>query len=190
MRKEGDGFRSETNQDKSLQPSLPSFHPILIVRQLVAGLLSVQSAHSVSTRGRINSPRRKMNLQQKNHRLMKRATCILYTNPLAGTTLPVFTDTTLTWNPTCSVFTSALVDIYISISTADGSKPVHLFKGLDYKSGQYTTQFNPGWWNATTGAGSVQAQVRLRGLFFFCIFLLPTRPYPWHSRRSTCITNA
>jgi hypothetical protein len=84
--------------------------------------------------------------------------CVLYTNPTSATTLPVLEDVTLTWNPCINMDTST-VDLYLSVQTDSGLKPVHLWQHVPYSNASLTTQLNPSWWNASSGAGQVSAQV-------------------------------
>lgn len=84
--------------------------------------------------------------------------CVLYSSPSVGDTLPVLEDVTLTWNPCIDMKTST-VDLYLSVQSDAGLTAVHLWQHVPYQNSSLTTQLNPGWWNASTGAGSVMAQV-------------------------------
>lgn len=95
--------------------------------------------------------------------LAKRAICALYTSPSSTTTLPVYEPVTITWNTTCDYALGDAIDLYLNVDTAsDGSQAVHEWTGQSWSSGSLTTELKPGWWNASTGAGSVQAQVSAR----------------------------
>lgn len=95
------------------------------------------------------------------HGHRRKRACQLYTAPLLSTVLPVYTDVSLTWNPAC-VQVASTVDLYLSVLRADGLRAVHEWTGVSYAGGLLKTQLKPSWWNATTGAGAVQAQVRTR----------------------------
>ncbi|GAA5853906.1 hypothetical protein JCM8547_008153 [Rhodosporidiobolus lusitaniae] len=86
----------------------------------------------------------------------------LYTYPTSTDTLPVYEDIQLTWDPTCVDLDSDAVDVYLSILDDDsGWLAVREWTGATYDSGKLETQLQPGWWNASTGAGSVSAQLSL-----------------------------
>ena len=89
----------------------------------------------------------------------KRQNCQLYTAPLLAAVLPVYAPVTLTWNPSCVKFSSPTVDLFLSVLQAEGLQPVHRWTGVPYAAGQLATELKPTWWNASTGAGSVRAQV-------------------------------
>ncbi len=92
--------------------------------------------------------------------LSKRAICQLYTSPSTSTTLNVYEPVTITWNTTCDYSLGTKIDLYLNVDTAtDGSQAVHEWTGQAFSSGSLTTELKPSWWNASTGAGSVQAQV-------------------------------
>ena len=96
--------------------------------------------------------------------LAKRAICQLYTSPATTTTLGVYEPVTITWNTTCDYSLGTKIDLYLNVDTAtDGSQAVHEWTGQEYSSGSLTTELKPSWWNASTGAGSVQAQVSATG---------------------------
>ena len=102
-------------------------------------------------------------------RLSRRActsSSALWTNPTASATLPVYEDVSLEWDPTCVSITTADVDLYLSLELASSNEwqAVHKWTNVPFAPGKYDTQLKPTWWNASTGAGSVQAQVRLRVL--------------------------
>lgn len=86
----------------------------------------------------------------------------LWTNPAASATLPVYEDVVLAWDPTCVTIASPNVDLYLSVELASSNEwqAVHLWTSVPFAPGEYATQLKPTWWNASTGAGSVQAQVR------------------------------
>ncbi|GAA5881253.1 hypothetical protein JCM1840_000641 [Sporobolomyces johnsonii] len=100
------------------------------------------------------------------HRVLSpRASCSsssdLYSYPASTDTLPVYEDITLTWDPSCVSISSSSVDLYLSVEEDSGLLAVHEWTGVDYSAGKLATQFKPTWWNASTGAGSVQAQLAL-----------------------------
>lgn len=110
-------------------------------------------------------------------RLSRRActsSSALWTTPTASATLPVYEDVSLEWDPTCVSITTADVDLYLSLELASSNEwqAVHKWTNVPFAPGKYDTQLKPTWWNASTGAGSVQAQVRLRVRAF------PERPGP------------
>lgn len=84
--------------------------------------------------------------------------CSLYTYPLSATVLPVYNTLNLTWATACSSL-GPTVDLYLSVLEPDGLQPVHEWTGITYSNGFLSTQLKPSWWNATTGAGQVQAQL-------------------------------
>lgn len=86
----------------------------------------------------------------------------LWTTPAASATLPVYEDLTLQWDPSCVDITSDTVDLFLSVEHAAASEwqAVHEWTSVPYSAGQLATQLKPTWWNASSGAGSVQAQVR------------------------------
>lgn len=84
--------------------------------------------------------------------------CSLYTSPATGQTLPVLEDVTLTWNP-CVDMSSTTIDLYLSVQQTSGLTAVHLWQYVPYQNASLTTQLNPSWWNASSGAGQVTAQV-------------------------------
>lgn len=83
----------------------------------------------------------------------------LYTSPLSTDTLPVYESITLTWNPTCVDVGTETVDLYLNVVEEQGLVAVHEWTGVDYGKGELVTMLKPGWWNASTGAGEVKAQV-------------------------------
>ncbi|GAA5863479.1 hypothetical protein JCM3774_005307 [Rhodotorula dairenensis] len=87
----------------------------------------------------------------------------LWTNPAASATLPVYEDVVLAWDPTCVTIASQNVDLYLSVELASTNEwqAVHEWTNVPFAPGQYATQLKPTWWNASTGAGSVQAQFSL-----------------------------
>lgn len=88
------------------------------------------------------------------------SSCTIYTSPLSTSTLPVFTPLTLTWDPSCLSLSTSTIDLYLEvINNQSTSTPVHEWTGIVYSSGKLETTFNPSWWNASTGAGEVNAQV-------------------------------
>lgn len=106
------------------------------------------------------------------HRFERRATapaCTsssnLYTHPQASDTLPVYEDITLEWNPGCVTIDSSTVDLYLNVEEDSGWLAVHEWTNVQYAQGKLDTQLKPGWWNASTGAGQVSAQVRSLVLF-------------------------
>lgn len=91
----------------------------------------------------------------------KRQACTLYSAPAASSDLPVLEDVTIAWQPDCVKMGSDTIDLYLSVqSPQDGLLAVHQWKDVAYDEGFLTTQLQPSWWNASTGAGSVSAQVR------------------------------
>ncbi|BGP07554.1 hypothetical protein JCM10049v2_003392 [Rhodotorula toruloides] len=102
------------------------------------------------------------------HRFERRATapaCTsssnLYTHPQASDTLPVYEDITLEWNPGCVTIDSSTVDLYLNVEEDSGWLAVHEWTNVQYAQGKLDTQLKPGWWNASTGAGQVSAQLSL-----------------------------
>jgi len=92
--------------------------------------------------------------------LTKRAACALYSSPASSVTLGVYEPVTIAWNTSCDYSLGAKIDLYLNVETAsDGSQAVHEWTGQSFSSGSLTTELKPSWWNASTGAGSVQAQV-------------------------------
>ncbi|BGP55070.1 hypothetical protein JCM8202v2_002664 [Rhodotorula sphaerocarpa] len=87
----------------------------------------------------------------------------LWTTPAASATLPVYEDLTLQWDPSCVDITSDTVDLFLSVEHAAASEwqAVHEWTSVPYSAGQLATQLKPTWWNASSGAGSVQAQFSL-----------------------------
>ncbi|BGP24179.1 proteophosphoglycan 5 [Rhodotorula toruloides] len=82
----------------------------------------------------------------------------LYTRPQSSDTLAVYEDITLEWNPGCVTIDSSTVDLYLSVEEPSGWFAVHEWTNVQYAAGKLDTQFKPGWWNASTGAGQVSAQ--------------------------------
>lgn len=92
--------------------------------------------------------------------LLKRSVCSLYTSPATGATVGVYESLTISWNSSCEYDLGTSIDLYLNVDTAtDGSQSVHEWTGQSYSAGSLTTELKPSWWNASTGAGSVQAQV-------------------------------
>lgn len=86
--------------------------------------------------------------------------CILYTNPTLNSIQPVLTNINLSWNTSClPAFTATTADLYLSVLKPTGLIAVKLWPAVNFQSGLLSTQFNPAWWNASTGAGSIEAQV-------------------------------
>ena len=86
--------------------------------------------------------------------------CDLYTFPKPKSLLPVLTNVDIEWDSQCQQGLNTTVDVLLSVQTVqDGLRPVHLWTDVDYTSNKLTTQLNPTWWNASTGAGRVSAQV-------------------------------
>ncbi|GAA6024283.1 hypothetical protein JCM10207_008736 [Rhodosporidiobolus poonsookiae] len=94
-------------------------------------------------------------------RLSSRACTSLYTYPTSTDTLPVYESLTLTWDPSCLDIDSSTIDVYLSIQEESGWLPVREWTGATYSAGQLETQLKPGWWNASTGAGSVSGQLSI-----------------------------
>jgi hypothetical protein len=92
----------------------------------------------------------------------KRA-CSLYTSPSVSSTLPVYEQLTLTWNPACLTSITGLIDLYLSVQEATGLTVVHEWTEIPYSKGALTTTLQPTWWGAATGAGKVTAQVSVTG---------------------------
>ena len=88
----------------------------------------------------------------------KRQACALYQSPAAAAELPVYEDITITWDPTCLTIGNT-IDLYLNVQQPEGLLAVHKWTGAAYANGTLETQFKPTWWNASTGAGSVSAQV-------------------------------
>lgn len=96
--------------------------------------------------------------RQRDH---KSRACQLYTLPSISTVLPVYTNVNLTWNTACLQIPSN-IDLYLSILEPKGLVAVHVWSGVTFgNGGVFSTQLKPSWWNATTGAGSVQAQLAI-----------------------------
>lgn len=54
-----------------------------------------------------------------------------------------------------------MVDLYLNVvEESVGSVAVHEWTGVSYEKGSLETVLKPGWWNASTGQGEVQAQVK------------------------------
>ncbi|GAA5836356.1 hypothetical protein JCM11251_001471 [Rhodosporidiobolus azoricus] len=85
----------------------------------------------------------------------------LYTYPSSSDTLPVFEFISLTWQPGCVDIGSSSVDVYLSVLEESGWLPVREWTGATYSSGKLETQLQPGWWGASSGAGSVSAQLSI-----------------------------
>lgn len=103
---------------------------------------------------------KKAKKRAKSDELTPRAACTLYTYPASTDTVPVYEDITLTWDTSCLVMNDATIDLYLNVEEAAGLTAVHEWTGIEYSKGSLATQFNPGWWNASTGAGTVSGQVR------------------------------
>ncbi|KAI5477043.1 hypothetical protein MNV49_006919 [Pseudohyphozyma bogoriensis] len=84
--------------------------------------------------------------------------CTLYTSPTSTSTLPVFEQLDITWDPSCLSISSSEIDLYLNVQSTAGLQAVHEWTGVTYSAGKLSTQLNPGWWNASTGAGTVSAQ--------------------------------
>ncbi|KAK4702497.1 hypothetical protein P7C70_g3725, partial [Phenoliferia sp. Uapishka_3] len=84
--------------------------------------------------------------------------CSLYTYPLVTDTLPVYETLTITWNPSCLTISASTIDLYLNVEEASGLNAVHEWTGIEYSAGTLETQLKPGWWNASTGAGSASGQ--------------------------------
>ena len=67
----------------------------------------------------------------------------------------------ITWDPSCLALSESSIDLYLNIEEAAGLTAVHEWTGIEFSSGALKTQLNPGWWNASTGAGQVSGQVSL-----------------------------
>lgn len=91
----------------------------------------------------------------------RRQLCSLYTSPAAAADLPVYEDITITWNPSCLTVGNT-IDLYLNVQQEEGLLAVHKWTGAPYANGTLQTQFKPSWWNASTGAGTVSAQVSCR----------------------------
>ncbi|BGP20639.1 hypothetical protein JCM10213_007175 [Rhodosporidiobolus nylandii] len=85
----------------------------------------------------------------------------LYLYPASTDTLPVYEDIALTWDPSCVSVGASEIDIYLSVQEESGWLAVREWTGATYSSGKLETQLQPGWWNASTGAGSVSAQLSI-----------------------------
>ncbi|GAA6041406.1 hypothetical protein JCM8097_005233 [Rhodosporidiobolus ruineniae] len=99
-------------------------------------------------------------------RLDRRAQCAssaeLYTYPASTDTLPVYEQLELTWNPDCvDIGSATTIDLYLSVLEDSGWLAVREWTGATYSSGKLETQLQPSWWNASTGAGSVSAQLSI-----------------------------
>ncbi|GAA5977248.1 hypothetical protein JCM11641_003890 [Rhodosporidiobolus odoratus] len=105
--------------------------------------------------------------QPRDHRpsrLTRRAcssTSALYTYPASTDTLPVYEPISLTWDPTCVEIKGSTIDLYLSVQEDSGWLAVREWTGATYSAGKLDTQLQPGWWNASTGAGSVSAQLSI-----------------------------
>lgn len=100
--------------------------------------------------------------RRSRHAQSKRQACQLYSSPSALSTLPVYEEINITWDPVCLTTLPAQVDLFLSVQEPDGLVACHVWTGVEYATGTLATQLSPAWWNASTGAGSVSAQVRLR----------------------------
>ncbi|GAA5844073.1 hypothetical protein JCM3766R1_004510 [Sporobolomyces carnicolor] len=106
-----------------------------------------------------------MTARPRGRRVVARAsscdsTSSLYSYPLATDTLPVYEPVTIEWNPDCvTIASSQTVDLYLNVQQTDGLVAVHEWTGVNYAAGKLETVLKPNWWNASTGAGSVQAQL-------------------------------
>lgn len=89
----------------------------------------------------------------------RQAACALYSAPLASDDWPVYEDVTITWDPSCVTVTTDSIDLYLNVQEDSGLVAVHEWTDVVYADGELVTQFKPSWWNASTGAGSVSAQV-------------------------------
>ncbi|GAA6063896.1 hypothetical protein JCM10212_002428 [Sporobolomyces blumeae] len=87
------------------------------------------------------------------------STSDLYAYPLATDSLPVYEDLTLEWEPSCVSITGDTIDLYLNVQQSEGLVAVHEWTDVNYAAGKLDTQLKPSWWNASTGAGSVQAQL-------------------------------
>lgn len=109
-----------------------------------------------------------MNARSRSHRHVARAagaSCdsvsSLYSYPAASDTLPVYEHVSLAWDPACvTIPGAATVDLYLNVQQDSGLVAVHEWTDVNYAAGKLDTMLKPSWWNASTGAGSVQAQVR------------------------------
>ena len=91
--------------------------------------------------------------------VVARACSSLYTYPLETDSLPVYEPLTITWDPTCLTLSASTIDLYLNVEEATGLTAVHEWSGIEFSAGSLDTQLKPGWWNASTGAGSVSGQV-------------------------------
>ncbi|GAA5880057.1 hypothetical protein JCM16303_001196 [Sporobolomyces ruberrimus] len=83
----------------------------------------------------------------------------LYSYPLSTDTLPVYEQLTLAWDPSCvEISGSSTIDLYLNVQQETGLVAVHEWTGVNYAQGKLVTMLKPSWWNASTGAGTVQAQ--------------------------------
>ncbi|KAK4046162.1 hypothetical protein OIV83_006303 [Microbotryomycetes sp. JL201] len=92
--------------------------------------------------------------------------CQLYTFPKSRSLVPVLAPVDITWDAQCAADQEqqfgASVDVLLSVQTdKDGMLPVHLWQSVDFQSNKLSTQLNPTWWNASTGAGRITAQFSL-----------------------------
>lgn len=99
--------------------------------------------------------------RRSRHAPAKRQQCSLYSSPAALSTLPVYEDITVTWDPACLTILPAKVDLFLSVQEPQGLTAVHVWTGIDYAMGKLDTQLSPAWWGDSIGAGSVSAQVSL-----------------------------
>ncbi|GAA5961973.1 hypothetical protein JCM3765_007179 [Sporobolomyces pararoseus] len=109
-----------------------------------------------------------MNTRSRPHRNLPRASSdsscdsvsSLYSYPTATDTLPVYEQVTLQWNPACvKISGSSTIDLYLNVQQDSGLVAVHEWTDVNYAAGKLDTMLKPNWWNASTGAGSVQAQL-------------------------------
>lgn len=85
------------------------------------------------------------------------STCTLYTNPTTTSTLGVYEPLAITWDSSCASLGSS-VDLYLSVQESSGTVAVHEWTDISWTGGKLDTKLKPGWWNASTGAGQVEAQ--------------------------------
>ncbi|ORY88153.1 hypothetical protein BCR35DRAFT_302089 [Leucosporidium creatinivorum] len=92
---------------------------------------------------------------------LARRACTVYSAPLASDDWPVYEDVTIKWDPSCVTVTTSNIDLYLNVQQDSGLVAVHEWTDVVYADGELVTQLKPSWWNASTGAGSVSAQLAI-----------------------------
>lgn len=106
------------------------------------------------------APHDPLSLLRSFHKTQRsRRACTLYAAPLASDDWAVYEDVTIKWDPSCVAVTTDSIDLYLNVQEDSGLVAVHEWTDVVYADGELVTQLKPSWWNASTGAGSVSAQV-------------------------------